>query len=91
MSDQRVDDKAHIRHELDLSDAEWIRAEPEGERLDDCVEYAFVRHTDGITYTAMRQAAEPDGVTLIFTPGEWAAFVAGVRDGEFDLPEDGSR
>jgi hypothetical protein len=22
---------------------------------------------------------------LVFTPGEWAAFVAGVRDGDFDL------
>ncbi|GAA4876159.1 DUF397 domain-containing protein [Actinomycetospora straminea] len=24
---------------------------------------------------------------LRFTPGEWAAFVAGVKAGEFDLPE----
>lgn len=24
----------------------------------------------------------------IFTPSEWTAFVAGVRDGEFDLPAD---
>ncbi|MFD2354216.1 DUF397 domain-containing protein [Nonomuraea ferruginea] len=22
---------------------------------------------------------------MIFTPGEWKAFVGGVRDGEFDL------
>ncbi|MFE0021646.1 DUF397 domain-containing protein [Amycolatopsis sp. NPDC059021] len=88
MSEQPVDDKAHIRHELDLSEAAWIRAEPEGVTLDDCVEYAFVPHTDGVTYVAMRQSSKPDGVILVFTPSEWDAFVAGVRDGEFDLPED---
>ena len=71
MSDQPVDDKAHIRHHLDFTKAEWIRAEPEGVTLDDCVEYAFIEHTDGVTYTAMRQSAKPDGVILVFTPGEW--------------------
>ena len=38
----------------------------------------------------LRDAAHPDGPTLVFTPAEWDAFVAGVRDGEFDLDEDGS-
>lgn len=28
-----------------------------------------------------------DASALRFTPGEWAAFVAGVKAGEFDLPE----
>ncbi|OXM63765.1 DUF397 domain-containing protein [Amycolatopsis vastitatis] len=88
MSDQPVDDKAHIRHHLDFTKAEWIRAEPEGVTLEDCVEYAFIEHTDGVTYTAMRQSSKPDGVILVFTPSEWDAFVKGVRDGEFDLPED---
>ena len=88
MSEQPVDDKAHIRHHLDFTQAEWIRAEPEGVTLDDCVEYAFIEHTDGVTYTAMRQSSKPDGVILVFTPSEWDAFVKGVRDGEFDLPED---
>lgn len=84
--EQPVDDKAHIRDEIDLSRAGWIRAEPEGETLEDCVEYAFVPHTDGVTYTAMRQSSQPDGVILVFTPSEWEAFVLGVRDGEFDEP-----
>jgi hypothetical protein len=26
----------------------------------------------------------------VFTPGEWKAFVAGVRNGEFDLDESGA-
>jgi hypothetical protein len=34
----------------------------------------------------MRDGKNPDGPVLVFTPGEWAAFTAGVRDGEFDRP-----
>ncbi|MFE6615053.1 DUF397 domain-containing protein [Amycolatopsis sp. NPDC057786] len=86
MSEQPVDDKAQVRPDLDLSDAVWIRAEPEGANLEDRAEYALVTHTDGVTYTAMRQASDPDGHILVFTPTEWDAFVKGVRDGEFDLP-----
>lgn len=77
-----VDDKAHIRHELDLTSAKWIRAEAESLVLEDCVEYASVLHTDGNTYWAMRHG----GKTLVFTQSEWDAFLAGVRAGEFDLP-----
>jgi hypothetical protein len=91
MTDQPVDDKAHIRHELDLADAEWIRAEPEGVTLEDRLEFAFVPHTDGVTYVALRHSVEPDGLTMVFTPSEWEAFVKGVEDGEFELPEGLSR
>jgi hypothetical protein len=38
----------------------------------------------------LRAANDPDGPTLRFTPAEWDAFVAGVRDGEFDLDESGA-
>lgn len=34
---------------------------------------------------ALRMADNPDGDILIYTPAEWEAFVAGVKDGEFDL------
>jgi hypothetical protein len=87
MSEQPVDDKANIRHHLDFTKAEWIRAEPEGVTLDEVVEYAFIPHTDGVTYVAMRKSTEPDGTVLVFTPSEWEAFVLGVRDGEFDIPD----
>jgi hypothetical protein len=33
----------------------------------------------------IRDAKNPDGPKLIFTPEEWHAFVLGVKDGEFDL------
>ncbi|MBK1786874.1 DUF397 domain-containing protein [Prauserella cavernicola] len=77
-----VDDKDGLRGELDLSEAVWHRVQPEGET----VEYTFVAHTDGVTYVALRQTSDPGGVVLIFTPSEWDAFLAGVRDGEFDRP-----
>jgi len=38
----------------------------------------------------LRDPKDPDGPTLVFTPAEWDAFVAGVRDGEFDLDESGA-
>jgi hypothetical protein len=34
---------------------------------------------------ALRDGKEQDGPVLVFTPSEWAAFTAGVRDGEFDI------
>jgi uncharacterized protein DUF397 len=33
---------------------------------------------------AVRDSREPDGPILFFTPAEVDAFVAGVKDGEFD-------
>ncbi|WP_460367872.1 DUF397 domain-containing protein [Actinocorallia lasiicapitis] len=43
----------------------------------------------------MKNAQDPDGPVLYFTQAEWDAFVAGVKDGEFDdlledLPEESS-
>lgn len=38
----------------------------------------------------MYDAADPDGEKLYFTEAEWEAFVLGVKDGEFDLDEDGN-
>lgn len=87
MSDEApiYDDKAQVRGSLDLTGANWQRgdgAEEDGEH----VEVAFVPHSDGVTYVAMRNSSEPDGPVLVFTPGERDAFVKGARDGEFDKP-----
>jgi Domain of unknown function (DUF397) len=32
----------------------------------------------------VRDSKNPGGAVLTFTPGEWAAFLDGVRGGEFD-------
>ena len=34
---------------------------------------------------AVRDSKVKDGPGLVFTPKEWGAFIAGVKDGEFDL------
>jgi hypothetical protein len=46
-----------------------------------CVEVAV-----GFEVVGVRDTKDRLGPVLRFTPEEWAAFVAGVRDGEFDLP-----
>jgi hypothetical protein len=45
-----------------------------------CVEVGFVT-----TEVLMRDSKDPNGPVLHFTPDEWRAFIAGVKDGEFDL------
>ncbi|WP_067834874.1 DUF397 domain-containing protein [Nocardia lijiangensis] len=64
--------------EVDLTDAEWRGAGGAGS---EGVEVALL----AAGYVALRSAQDPDGHVLVFTPGEWAAFTAGVHDGEFDL------
>ena len=47
-----------------------------------CVEVRQL--TDG--RIAVRDSKDISQPPLLFTPQEWHSFVAGVRDGEFDLP-----
>src|SRR5690606_39460235 len=78
--------KVALAAALDLASARWSRVQPEGGDL----EYAFVPHSDGVTYVVLRYA-RPEGESrpvLVFTPSEWDAFLAGARDGEFDRPQD---
>jgi hypothetical protein len=66
--------------------------DPEDLDLEDStIEVAFVEGSKegSDRVVTMRDASNPDGPTLVFTPAEWEAFVAGVRDGEFDLDENG--
>ncbi|WNI18133.1 DUF397 domain-containing protein [Actinacidiphila sp. ITFR-21] len=45
-----------------------------------CVEVAFLDDRR----VAMRDSKNPTGPALVFTPGEFGAFVAGVAAGEFN-------
>lgn len=40
---------------------------------------------DGTGRVALRHSHHPDGAIVVYTADEWAAFTAGVRDGEFDF------
>jgi Domain of unknown function (DUF397) len=51
--------------------------------LGDCVEVGQL--PDGAV--AVRDTKDRErGTPLVFTPEEWTAFVAGVKNGEFDIP-----
>jgi Domain of unknown function (DUF397) len=58
----------------------WQKSTRSG--MNGCVEVAFA---DG--RIAVRDSKDQGGPALVFTPQEWRAFIGGVRDGEFDLPE----
>ena len=65
----------------DLTGAVWHKSTRSGGNGGDCVEVA--RNLPGIV--AIRDTKDPGGPALIFGHTEWDAFLAGVRDGEFDL------
>lgn len=48
-----------------------------------CVEVRML--ADGTI--GVRDSKDTSKPPHVFTPHEWTAFLAGVRDGEFDLPE----
>jgi hypothetical protein len=75
---KEVNSVAHpLKGTFDLARVEWRTAAEGGD-----IEVGFVDDLIG-----MRSAREPDGPVLVFTPGEWEAFLAGAKDGEFDPDE----
>ncbi|MEU8145889.1 DUF397 domain-containing protein [Nonomuraea sp. NPDC048901] len=65
------------KKEVDLSRAQWRTSSFSGSN-GQCVQVAFVPD-----HVAVRDSKDPQGPALIFTLDEWAAFLAGARDGEF--------
>jgi len=66
---------------VDLTGADWHKSTFSGGNGGDCVEVAV--NLPGVV--AVRDTKDRSGAALVFTEGEWRAFVAGVRDGEFDV------
>jgi hypothetical protein len=64
----------------DLSHAAWRKSRHSTEERG-CVETAFL--ADG--RVAVRDSKDRTGPALIYTRTEWAAFLKGAKDGEFDL------
>jgi len=65
---------------MDLSQAVWRTSTRSGGN-GDCVEVAIT--DEGVAVRDTKDRSKPPHV---YTHREWAAFVGGVRDGEFDLP-----
>lgn len=64
---------------LSITDVIWRRSTRSG-AAGNCVEVAVVDGGD----IAVRNSRFPAGPALVYTRAELAAFVAGVKDGEFD-------
>lgn len=74
-------------------DAREIIVTPEGSGVEVYVTTdtsAAPHKSDEAKLYVMRNPADPTAKELYFTQGEWDAFVAGVKNGEFDLDENGN-
>ena len=63
----------------DLTGLNWRKSTRSGSN-NDCVEAADLANGG----TAIRDSKDPAGPVLCFSASEWRAFVAGVKEGEFD-------
>lgn len=64
---------------LDLTRAAWFKS-TRSSGNGNCVEVAFLDEA-----VAVRDTKDRSGGVLLFAPAEWDKFVAGAKNGEFDL------
>ena len=69
-----------MNHLSDFSGVVWHKSSWSG--TSGCVEVATLDQLVGV-----RDSKDCQGPVLVFRFDEWDAFLAGVRGGEFDLPE----
>ncbi len=69
----------------------WHKASYSSGNGGNCVEVTATHDTAGVPHKTdesvlylLRDSKDPDGPKLAFTTSEWDAFIAGVKDGEFD-------
>lgn len=67
----------------ELADIKWHISTFSPDHGGNCVEAGLL--TDGTDRVAVRHSRRPDAETIIYTRTEWEAFLAGVRNGEFNL------
>jgi len=60
--------------------ATWRKSSFSGGSSQECVEVAALVNGS----VAVRDSKDPSGPVLLFSQGEWIAFVQGVRAGEFE-------
>ncbi|MFF5212932.1 DUF397 domain-containing protein [Streptosporangium sp. NPDC000396] len=58
----------------------WRKSSLSGDNGGECVEVAELSGGR----RAVRDSKNPTGPALVFSPSEWAAFIGGVKGGEFD-------
>lgn len=60
---------------MDLNRADWRKSSFSGTNGGSCVEVA--RNLPGVV--AVRDSKDPHGPALVFTPADWAAFMAALK------------
>ncbi|MEU3456700.1 DUF397 domain-containing protein [Micromonospora sp. NPDC006766] len=66
-----------------MPDVAWHISTKSPDNGGNCVEAGPL--LDGSGRVAVRHSKARDAATIIYTAQEWAAFVGGVKDGEFDF------
>jgi len=61
---------------MDLTHADWRKSSYSGTNGGNCVEIA--RNLPGVV--AVRDSKDPGGPALAFTPADWEAFTAALKD-----------
>ena len=65
----------------ELSEVNWFKSNHSSGQTE-CVEVAWL----DAGRVSVRDSKNPTGPALIFAPGEWDAFTAGLTDREFNRP-----
>ena len=63
----------------ELTWARWMKSSYSGPTGGNCVEVALLVGGQ----VAVRNSRHPSGPALVFSAGEWDAFIGGARDGQF--------
>ena len=63
----------------ELTGARWVKSSYSGPTGGNCVEVAVLAGGQ----VAVRNSRHPSGPALVFSAGEWDAFVGGARGGQF--------
>jgi len=63
----------------ELTWARWMKSSYSGPTGGNCVEVALLVGGQ----VAVRNSRHPSGPALMFSAGEWDAFIGGARDGQF--------
>jgi hypothetical protein len=74
--------ESHGLTSADIANASWRKSSVSGYN-GNCVEVSRLR---GGSHVAVRDTKDRErGPILIFTPADWRDFLAGIKNGEFDL------
>ncbi len=69
----------------ELAKISWRKSSKSDNGGGNCVEVGPL--ADGSGRVAVRHSRRPDGAVIVYTREEWQAFIAGVKEGEFDFAE----